>query len=88
VAHKGQYFIVRKGTELREDFSNVKFTQTRVFSGIDACEQTFGKVTRDMFVKLLGSQKTLRMPFKKKLQIMRDPEGWIPMSDMVEIANI
>jgi len=85
VSFKGQYFIVKRGPDIRDDRSNVRFTTTRVFSGIDACTQTFGEVTKDMFVKGMGPNKAL--PFKKLAELMNDPEGWTSMEGIMEIID-
>lgn len=79
MSYKGQYFVVRDGLELREDYSNVKFTKTRVFNGIDACKQTFGKVTKDMFVKGIGTSRTVLGTFKGRVEFITNPDGWISM---------
>lgn len=88
MSFKGQYYIVRKGPELREDYSNVLFTKTRVFSGIDACKQTFGEVTEDMFVKGIGPTRSILTVFKRRVQLMKDPENWIPMAGVMEIVDV
>jgi hypothetical protein len=81
MAFKGQYFIVKDG-ELRADFSNIKFTETRVATGLDACKETFGKITDDMFVKPIGVKTPKFMTFKKKNELMMATDGWISMSNL------
>lgn len=79
--------MVRDGPELREDYSNVKFTRTRVFNGIIACKQTFGKVTGNMFVKGIGTSKTLLKHFKHRVRFITEPDGWISMEGLEETSN-
>lgn len=79
--------MVRDGPEVREDYSNVKFTKTRVFTGVDACKQTFGKCTEDMFVKGIGTTKTLLKNFKHRVRFITESDGWISMEGLVETCQ-
>lgn len=81
MSYRGQYFVVRNGKELRSDYSNVKFTKTRVFSGNDACIQTFGYVSPMMFVKGVGVNKQAFATFKGRMSFIEDPDSWISMTE-------
>ena len=78
MAFKGRYFIVRDGP-FRDDFSNVRVTTSRVFSGVDACNQTFGKVTESMFVKDVGVRTLKYMSMQKRLELITSTDGWLSM---------